>query len=227
MWRPQREELAAGGYPVVTVDLPGHGERMQVGITADTAVAAIQDGVARARAAEVADGPVILVGLSLGGYLSMEAVGRDPRLVDGLIAMGCSTRPFRFGIEVYRRGSRALSRMPDGGRAMDEAVVRWALGRAAAEDILAGGYGIGQSEAAVDVVAGLTPLASVGLAGRSGLPVWFVNGQLDQFRLEERRFVEETPGSLLTVVPGASHMVNLARPHVISNLLLAVAEHAC
>lgn len=223
MWRPQTDALRTAGVPTVSVDLPGHGERIDDEFTADAAVGAIREGVAAARAVATQPGPVILVGLSLGGFFSLETVGRDPSLVDGLIAMGCTTRPFRVAIEMYRRGSRAMMRLPDRGEALDAAGVRLALGRAAAIDVLAGGHGIAQSEAAVNAVAQLTPLESVTRAAARGLAVWYVNGQFDQFRLEERRFLADTPGALLTVVPHASHMVNLSRPGAVNHLLLAAA----
>lgn len=227
MWRPQLEALEAAGAPAVTVDLPGHGARIGQSFTVDAAVDAVREGVAEARAADGEPGPVILVGLSLGGFTAMETVGKDPALVDGLVAMGCSTRPNRLGLALYRSWSVALAGLPDGGLAIDEAAVRLALGRRAAADILAGGHGIAESAAAVAAVADLRPLDSVARAAGAGLPIWFVNGQLDQFRLEERRFLQAAPSALLTVVPGATHMVNLARPDEICALLLAIADHAC
>ena len=225
MWRQQVEALVAAGIPSVTVDLPGHGARIGQSFTADAAVAAIVDGVAEARAIDAQAGPVVLVGLSLGGFMSMETVGRHPDLVDGLVAIGCSTRPFRLGLAVYRNWSVALSRLPDHGLALDEAATRLVLGRQAAVDVLSGGYGIAESATAVAAVADLDPLESVATAADAGLPIWFVNGQLDQFRLEERRFVAAARGSLLTVVPRAPHMVNLANPAAVSRILLSIANN--
>lgn len=225
MWRPQLEALADAGIPAVTVDLPGHGSRIGQSFTADAAVAAIAEGVEEARALDAEPGPVVLVGLSLGGFMSMETVGRHPDLVDGLVAIGCSTRPFRFGLAVYRNWSVALSRLPDHGLALDTAATRLALGRQAAVDVLSGGYGIAESAVAVATVADLVPLESVARAADAGLPIWFVNGRLDQFRLEEQRFVAAARGSLLTVVPGATHMVNFARPDTVSRILLQIAEN--
>ncbi|MFT4029765.1 MAG: alpha/beta hydrolase [Protaetiibacter sp.] len=226
MWRPQLEALVGAGIPAVTVDLPGHGERIGRSFTMDAAVQAVAEGVGRARDAAGDPGPVVLVGLSLGGFVSMETVGRHPDLVDGLVAIGCSTRPNRLGLALYRNWSVAFSRLPDGGRRLDEAMSRAVLGRQAAVDLLSGGYGIAESAAAVDAVAELHPLDSVARAAEAGLPIWFVNGAYDQFRLEERRFHEAARGSLLTIVPRATHMANLTRPDAIDAILLSIAEHA-
>lgn len=225
MWRPQAEALAAAGIPAVTVDLPGHGTRIERAFDIDDAVAAVEEGVGGARAADAEDGPVVLVGFSLGGFVSMETVGRRPELVDGLVALGCSTRPNRLGLALYRRWSTGIARLPDHGLALDTAVTSAVLGARAAADVLAGGYGIAQSPAAVAAVATLRPLESVVRAAEAGLPVWFVNGGLDHFRLEERLFQRSTPGSLLTVVPGVGHMASLARPELVTTILLAIAEH--
>ncbi len=225
MWRPQLEALAGAGIPAVAVDLPGHGERMGATFTIDAAVDAVAEGVAEARVAGGAPGPVILVGLSLGGFVSMETVGRDPGLVDGLVAMACTMRPNRLGLALYRNWSVALASLPDGGLAADSALTRMMLGRQAAVDILSGGNGIAQAAAAVEAVARLHPLDAVHRAAEAGLPIWFVNGALDQFRLEERRFLEAAPGSRLTIVPRATHMSNLVAPGLVSGLLLAIAEH--
>lgn len=227
MWRPQREALEAAGVPCITVDLPGHGGRIGEPYSTDGAVAAIEAGVGEARRIGDTPGPVILVGLSLGGLTSMETIGRHPDLVDGAVLMGCTTRPNRLGLALYRNWSVALSSLPDGGAALDEATMRLALGRSAAADILAGGHGIAESASAVAAVADLRPLDSVARAAAAGLPIWFVNGQLDQFRLEEQRFLAAAPLAVHTVVPGATHMVNLARPTEVSAILLAIAEYAC
>ena len=225
MWRPQLDALAAADIPAITVDLPGHGDRVDASFTMDAAVEAIADGVAAARETPGEPGPVILVGLSLGGFTSMETVGRHPHLVDGLVAIGCSTRPNRLGLAFYRNWSVALSRLPNQGLVIDEMTTRIALGRQAAIDMLSGGRGIAESAAAVSAVADLQPLSSVASAADAGLPIWFVNGQLDQFRLEEHRFLAAARGSQLTVVPGATHMVNLAKPAAVSRVLLAIAEN--
>lgn len=227
MWRPQLEALAEAGIPAITVDLPGHGERIGQPFTLDAAVEAVVAGVADARAASGEPGPVVLVGLSLGGFMAMETVGRQPDLVDGLVAMGCTMRPNRLGLALYRNWSVAVASLPDGGLTADTMFVRMTLGRQSAVDLLSGGHGIAQAAAAVDAIALLDPLDAVHRAAEAGLPIWFVNGALDQFRLEERRFVDSAPGSRLTVIPRATHVCNLTAPAAVSGILLSIARHSC
>ncbi len=219
MWRPQTAALQEHGYRVVAPDLPGHGSRFDL-FTLDAAMATVDEAVDEARS--FGDGPVILVGLSLGGYLTMEYVGREPRAVDGLVAMACTTPPVDFGLRMYRSLTAFLGRFSDAGSRMEYGIERVLLGRQGAEDFIAGGPSVDSAYDAIDAVAGLDPIASVAAAADAGLPLWFVSGQFDQMRLGERRFRQAAPRALRTVVPHAGHMVNLYDPRAINRLLLGI-----
>ena len=57
------------------------------------------------------------------------------------------------------------------------------------------------------------------------MPVWLVNGQFDHFRIEERRMLRAARDGRLVVIPGATHLVSLARPdHFTAVVLGVVAE---
>ena len=58
--------------------------------------------------------------------------------------------------------------------------------------------------------------------GRIDVPLWFVNGQYDQLRANERLFQRIAPHAELIVVPRTSHLVSAMRPQVF-NLILALA----
>ncbi len=140
--------------------------------------------------------------------------------------MACSTRPIRFGVDVYRGLTRTLDRMSDRGLHGTAAVQRLVGGLPAAQAFLAGGYAIDAAMDAVNAVAALDPLAAIRRASAAGVPMWFVNGSLDQMRFEQRRFAAAAPGSLRTVIPGAPHMVNLAAPRTVSRLLVMAGQAA-
>ncbi len=94
MWRAQVAHLRRRGTPVTAVDLPGHGTRRDEAFTLDGAFAtidaAVQDAATR--------GPVLLVGHSMGGLLSIEYVGAEPRPpVAGFVAASCTSLPHGIG----------------------------------------------------------------------------------------------------------------------------------
>lgn len=226
MWRPQHVALRDAGHVVAVPDLPGHGRRLGERFGLERAIGTLDDAIAGARASTLAPpGPVILVGLSLGGYLAMEYAGRHPERIDGLVPMACSARPLAFGVGAYRRLTSTLLRLPDRGLRIDVAAQRLVGGRGAAQAFLAGGYAIDAALDAVAAVATLEPVASLERVATAGLPTWFINGELDQMRIEQRRFAAIANG-WRTVVPGAPHLVNLAAPKTVSRALLMAGASA-
>lgn len=84
MWQPQMRSLAER-YRVVAIDLPGHGALASERFSVDAALERIGDAVRREGGP-----PVLLVGLSLGGFLSMIFAHRHPELLAGVALAGCS-----------------------------------------------------------------------------------------------------------------------------------------
>ena len=54
---------------------------------------------------------------------------------------------------------------------------------------------------------------------RIEIPTWFINGQFDQLRVNERLFVSQVPHAELIIVPRTSHLVTAMRPRVFNALL--------
>ena len=214
MWRHQEQTLRAAGYPVLAIDLPGHGKRMGESFTVPAALAALDDGVAHL------GGRVLLVGLSLGGYYAMAYAAQHPDRVAGLVAAGCSAVPQGVLLEGYRVLARMIHRLPDRGLWLHETMARRLLPPAGARDVLAGGAALDVMDAGLRATSTLTPLAS--LAAYPG-PIWLVNGAFDHFRLNERRFLAACRNGEVVVVPGATHLSSLAQPERFTTILLRVA----
>lgn len=98
-WRPVRRRLSADGYHVVTIDLLGFG-------TAAKAPASrynYKEHVEHVRSAiqsVAGDRPVILIGHSLGGLVSMKLARKHPEMVSQLVILNAP---------LYRDGEEARS----------------------------------------------------------------------------------------------------------------------
>ena len=216
MWRAQVAYLRRRGTRVTAVDLPGHGTRRDEAFTLDGAFAtidaAVQDAATR--------GPVLLVGHSMGGLLSIAYVGAERRPpVAGFVAASCTSLPRGIGLAAYRFFTRRFDSLPDRGLGLTNRVLDRTLPPETRPDFGAGGYAFDVQDTALSSLAELDVVASL---RRIDVPLWFVNGQWDQLRMNERMFLAVAPHAELVVVPRTTHLVTAMRPRVF-NALLEVA----
>ena len=80
----------------------------------------------------------------------------------------------------------------------------------------AGGYAY---DAQDDALRSLSILDLLAALRRIEIPTWFINGQFDQLRVNERLFVSQVPHAELIIVPRTSHLVTAMRPRVFNALL--------
>lgn len=218
MWRSQVAHLHDRGVGATAVDLPGHGARRAEGFTLDEAFATID----RAVRAAATRGPVVLVGHSMGGLLSVEYVGAvDPPPVAGFVAASCTAIPRGAGLAAYRLLARGYDRLPGRGQWVTDRVLDRTLPPETRDDFGAGGYAYDAQDAALRSLSVLDLLSAL---RRIDVPMWFINGQYDQLRVNERLFAREAPHAELIVVPRTTHLVSAMRPQVFNALLdLAIA----
>jgi len=218
MWRSQLTHLAARGVDAVAVDLPGHGTRLHETFTLEGAFETIDAAVRRA----AARGPVLLAGHSMGGLLSIEYVGREDRPpVDAFIAASCTAIPRGVGLATYRTLARGFDRLPRRGQGIADWVLDRTLPPETRMDFGAGGYAYDAQDVALRSLSVLDLLAAL---RRIDVPTWFINGQYDQLRINEKLFSSLVPGAEAIVVPRTSHLVTAMRPRVFNALLdLAIA----
>ncbi|WP_127819697.1 alpha/beta fold hydrolase [Microbacterium sp. CPCC 204701] len=221
MWRSQVEYLRQRGNPVVAVDLPGHGSRMAEEYTLDGAFATIDEAVTDA----ATRGPVLLAGHSMGGLVSMEYVGREDRPpVAGFVAASCTAIPRGVGLAAYRLLTRGFDSLPDRGLWLTRQMLYRTLPPETVEDFAAGGYAFDTQHLAMRSLSVLDLLSAL---RRIQVPVWFVNGQYDQLRVNERLFVRVARHAELIVVPRTSHLVSAMRPkafNAVLNLAITTLE---
>src|SRR3546814_13955785 len=78
-------------------------------------------------------------------------------------------------------------------------------------DFGAGGYAFDAQDRAM---ASLSVLDLLTALQRIRVPLWFINGQYDQLRINERLFRKVAPQAELIVVPRTTHLVPAMRPTV-------------
>lgn len=218
MWRSQLGWLAVHGVPAHAVDLPGHGTRMAEPFTLEGALQTIDAAVREA----AHRGPVLLVGHSMGGLLSLEYTGGESRPpVAGLIAASCTALPRGAALRVYRTLARALDSLPDRGLWLAEQMLNATIPLETRPDFAAGGYALDAQDIALKSLSSLDLVRAI---RRIDQPLWFVNGQFDQLRMQESLFLRLAPHAERIVVPRTSHLVTAMRPQVFNAVLqLALA----
>jgi pimeloyl-ACP methyl ester carboxylesterase len=218
MWRAQVEHLEARGIGAHAIDLPAHGTRMSEAFRIDEAFATI-DRTVRSAAER---GPVLLVGHSMGGLLSIEYAGApEPPPIAAFIAAGCTALPRAAELTTYRALAGGFNRLPDRGMWLTNRVLDRTLPPETRADFGAGGYALDAQDAALRSLSTIDVLTAL---RRIDVPMWFINGQFDQMRLHERLFARVKPEAELIVVPRTSHLVTAMRPRVFNALLdVAVA----
>ncbi|MFS0893951.1 alpha/beta fold hydrolase [Microbacterium sp. 179-I 3D3 NHS] len=223
MWRSQAEYLDARGTAWTAIDLPGHGTRMDEEFTLDEALHTIDVAV---RAAADA-GPVLLVGHSMGGLLCLAYTGgarRPP--VAGLVAAACTSLPRGGGLAAYRLFARAVDSLPDRGLWLTRRMLAATIPVETRSDFAAGGYALDMQDTALRSLAALDIATAV---RRIDVPLWFVNGQYDQLRLNEPLFRRLAPRAEFVIVPRTTHLVTAMRPRIFNAVLqlaMATIEHS-
>ncbi|MGO2685222.1 alpha/beta fold hydrolase [Microbacterium sp.] len=213
MWRSQLAHLSERKIPALAVDLPGHGSRMAETFTLDAAFATIDDAVQDA----ATRGPVLLAGHSMGGLLSVAYAGAEAAPpVAAFIGASCTAFPRGVALATYRTLARTFNALPDQGMWLTNQVLTATIPEETRSDFAAGGYALDAQDVALAALGALDLAADL---HRLRMPLWWINGQFDQLRMQERLFQRLTPQSELIIVPRTSHLVTAMRPRVFNALL--------
>lgn len=217
-WTPQVRRLE-GRYRCVTIDLPEHGARATEPFTIDAACAAVEAAIDACLPA----GRAVLVGLSLGGYIAIDAAERAPDKVAGLVLAGCSADPVGPSGAAIRLLAWVLERVPARGLG---AVNRWFFraryGRRTAETLIGGGFWLAGGARALRALVGRRYLERL---GRLWTPVLVVNGALDPvFGPGGDTWAATCRRGRHAVLPRAMHLSNLDRPGPFAELVAGFVD---
>lgn len=209
-WQSQMAALSAE-FPVAAVDLPGHGSRSAEPWDLDRAADVVAEAV---RALDA--GPAVVVGHSLGGYVSLHVARRHPELLAGLVLMGASAATTGPLTVPYRLVAALVARLPADRltRWNDRLLRRWYPPEVVGATI-ADGYAFHTLPIAWRDVMGRFDASSMAAVQA---PVLILNGARDPlFRSGERAFARARPGTRIELIPRARHLVNFDAPEAVSD----------
>ncbi|MCU4742883.1 alpha/beta hydrolase [Natronoglomus mannanivorans] len=225
MWAPQRDALS-DEFRVIVPDLPGHGSRSESQFRLEPALELLDEVVETE-----ADGNAILVGLSLGGYVSTAYAGRYPEKVDGLVISGCCPNPVDT-MELLTRANGALSRLATRSDRIERGVERlgkrWVenrdLPRDVEREITDAGFYPKQFGEAGAALAGWDFRAA--FAAYPG-PTLILNGERDLvLRRGEKHHAAAAQDCQIKIIAGVGHVCNLHRPTAYTDTVRTFARRA-
>lgn len=224
-WDDQLPFFAANGYGAHAWDQPGYGHSASVEPYDLEQIAA-----ALARLiVSLDDGPVVLVGHSMGGFVAQETVARHPALVKGLALCFTSASFGGAGGEFARQFVAARLAPLDAGQSMAEIAARLvpamrgthsdAAGAARAERIMAQV----PPQTYRKAIALLTTFDRRDALARIAVPTLVVAGSEDQIAPAAvmRRMAERIPGAGWALLESCGHLGPMDQPAAFNAALLA------
>jgi len=205
-------------YRVVAPDLPGHGALADVPFRIDTATQRLAGLIDR-----YAAGRAVVVGLSLGGYVSMRLAARHPERVAGLVLASCSADPRGMSALSFRILAWLIRAVGDRWyAALNTRLFRRTMPPAIAETQIGAGFYFGALPDVADELVGRD--ARAWLTAYSG-PVLLLNGARDPwFRRHEQAFLAACRTARCEVLPGAAHLANLDQPDAFAQTIVHFAR---
>ena len=219
MWHPQIAGLAHH-VPVLALDLPGFGRSRDF----ETAPRMHDwaDAVAQAIDDRSAGQPIIVAGLSMGGYVALHLTRRYKEMVSGLIL--CDTRAGADTQEGRIARNATISMVEtDGIEPLADANVLKLLSPAASPEVYTFTRELILDQTADGIVNALTTMRdrvdSTDLLPSLDIPVLVVVGSEDILTppQDAEAMAAAAPGSELVVLQGAGHLSNLEKPNDFNN----------
>jgi pimeloyl-ACP methyl ester carboxylesterase len=226
MWEPQIPVVTGAGHRAVAPDLPGFGASDGPPDRSGHSIDGYADLVA-ALVSHLGLGPVVVVGLSMGGYVALAVARRHPAVLAGLVL--ADTRPDADSAEARQARSDQQATVEAVGDVAP--VVDGLLDRLLTEQAP---RHLGVRAWLGDMMRSMAPAAWVGaleaMKHRSDqtdrlpqitVPTLVVVGEDDAIAPVDvaEAMAKAIPGARLEVVPAAGHVANLENPDVFNRAL--------
>ena len=210
MWAPSAADLA-GDFQVLTPDLPGHGTRRNEPFRFASAV-----GVVRETVLALASTPVVLVGDSLGSYVSVAAAAALGSQLRGAV-LGGGTANLQGPVAPLYAAQIALTNLVPATKLQVQLERRLPRDYAAGAAILEGGI---RPAAFAEGVGELRRFNFRAELARLDIPILFVNGARDwSHRLCERGTLAAARRATFHRIPDVGHGISLTRPAAFAALI--------
>ncbi|WP_405691917.1 alpha/beta fold hydrolase [Streptomyces sp. NBC_01185] len=205
-------------FPVIAVDLPGHGDRSAQPWSLSAATEIISSAVD-----SLGCGPALVVGHSLGGYASLEFARRCPEQLRGMILAGASASTRGLRAVPYRLVAGLVPRMPaDRLTRWNDRLLRRLYPRDVVEATIRAGYAFHTLPAAWGDVLGRF---DAGAMRHVKAPVLILNGEKDAvFRAGEADFARAHPHARVELIPRARHLANFDDPDAFTDAVRRFAR---
>jgi len=230
MWDLQVADLADVARSI-TPDLRGHGQ------TEPTAplpysMAMMADDCVRLLGYLEYDGPVVLAGLSMGGYVALEICRRAPERVMGLILAATKATPDPDAAKAARDESARVAAAEGVGPIVEGLLPKLLAPHAYEQEPELVEY-------LREMMLSTTPEGIVGAQGAMrdrpdsmpdlpglNVPALIIHGEDDQLipTAEAEAMAAALPAAELVLIPGAGHMVNLEQPEVFDEAVRGFLE---
>mgnify|MGYP000085467818 CR=1 FL=1 len=225
LWQPQIDSLTQAAR-VIAVDLRGHGESDSAP-GSNTMQAMAEDCFDLLTKIGVSQ-PVILCGLSMGGYVAFSAYRQYPHRIAGLI-LAATRAAADSDLAKQNRNEAIATIQKEGAAKIIESMSARLLSPTSLEkkpDLLARLREMMQSIPTQTYLSDLSGLRdrpdATGLLPTITKPVMIIHGADDQIvPLEEARAMHaQIPASELRIIPQAGHLPNLEQPDLFNRAIL-------
>ncbi len=221
VWQKQFEALRSS-YRVIAPDLRGLGESET--LTGPTTMEQYAADL-QALLQQLATGPVVLIGHSMGGYVALAFARRFPEMLGGLVLV-CTKAGPDTADAAAARWAMAERVKAEGVRVVVEGMAPKMLAadnqdpRMAAE--VRGFMAASKPEGVIGALLGMAERPdSTGLLARLAVPTLVITGADDRLipPAESEQLAKQIPGAQLRVIPHAGHLVAFEQPEEFNRAL--------